>query len=280
MTTINRIIEELNNRGFIASESHVIKNGIEKTGISIKRTDDQKICPVFYITEGFLEEFDTAPDAVDFILRALDGKESIDIGSPDLLTDPNFIIKNCFIACQRASSEPPLIRRISSLDPTIEEYIYVRQTTSTGDNWSMKITPQVLDASGLELDSLWEQAEKNTFSTSEVDIQPLSTILAALCGEDDIPDIGNSPALYCITNQRRYNGAIQAANKEVIRKFAKEHSYEKLICIPSSIHESLLLGVNGEYDLDQLSDMVVAVNNESVKEEEWLSDHAFLLNVA
>ena len=61
--------------------------------------------------------------------------------------------------------------------------------------------------------------------------------------------------------------------------FGKKHGVNKLIVLPSSIHEMLVMPYEGNGDLDAISDMVAEINQEHVEPEERLTDQAYLIEL-
>lgn len=43
--TREMLIEELNNRGFVAEEQTIVKNGIELSGITVKKSAEDRVAP-------------------------------------------------------------------------------------------------------------------------------------------------------------------------------------------------------------------------------------------
>lgn len=81
-----------------------------------------------------------------------------------------------------------------------------------------------------------------------------------------------------LTNQIRINGATCMLYPDLLKKIAEELD-DDLIILPSSIHEVLLLPfhmVKDDYTIQELTDMVVEINETQLTDDEVLSDHAYL----
>ena len=61
--------------------------------------------------------------------------------------------------------------------------------------------------------------------------------------------------------------------------FAEETNIHRVVVLPSSIHELILVPVDGDVDLDTMSQMVHDVNQNNVDPKEQLLDYAFVLDI-
>lgn len=70
-------------------------------------------------------------------------------------------------------------------------------------------------------------------------------------------------------------------NRELIKEFANKHEVKKVLILPSSIHEILLVPIeeNEKINLDEISMIVREINRECVDEKEILSNEAYIFNV-
>lgn len=83
--------------------------------------------------------------------------------------------------------------------------------------------------------------------------------------------------MYVITNKTK--GSVQVLNKDAIRNFFPEDVH-RLVCIPSSIHECILVPVDDEdIDIDMFNSMVQEVNSSEVDPTEQLGNHIFILQI-
>ena len=85
-----------------------------------------------------------------------------------------------------------------------------------------------------------------------------------------------------MTNDKKINGAAAVLYKGVLRKFAEDNKVEEVYVIPSSIHEVILVPITEECDMtvENLNEMIVAVNDEQVAPDEILGTHAYIYNKA
>ena len=274
MISENSLITELYHRGYTPDVHDVIKNGVTMRGLTI-RPDNDPIAPCIYIDE-MLEKCESPRQAADMVINFYESHRAVNLGC-DIsdLTNPEYITAHTFVGLQKTSDEDIVHR--DSMYEGIEEFLYLRGevTEPDGCHWSVKLKPAMIKE--LDEDELWKSAKKRTFG--EFKIQALNEVIAGL-GFDNIPDCPDMPNLYVISNAEKFRGAACACDVESIRKWAGEHDFHKLVVLPSSIHEMLIVPVaDGEYDLDSFSHMVEEVNNTQVAPTERLTDRAYILNL-
>ncbi len=79
-----------------------------------------------------------------------------------------------------------------------------------------------------------------------------------------------------VTNHRNINGAVAMVNSKMLQEYMKRHHAERLIIIPSSIHEVLLIPCDTETSVASFKEMVREVNATQLLPEEVLSDNAYI----
>lgn len=262
MTKREMIIKELNSRGYEASARNVNKNGVIFKGIEIKQS--AHVGAVVYP-----ENFDYGNginDVVEKIIRTFQSapKLQFDVSK---LTDKNFVLDNICIGLQKASEED-WVKEDSEFE-WIEKYLFIRITNEDGVLSSMKLREPMLDAIPCTKAELWEQAYKNTCANSE--IVSMSEILGLpMMGVDD---------LFVVSNKERTYGASAILNKKAVKEFGKKLGVTKLVMLPSSIHECLITIYDEKSSIEELSQIVSEVNRCEVREEEVLSNQAYLIDL-
>ncbi|MBQ7680067.1 MAG: hypothetical protein IJT34_09495 [Butyrivibrio sp.] len=151
--------------------------------------------------------------------------------------------------------------------------------------WSMKVTPGFLAQVGMSEAELWEAAARNTFTAAEFRIRPMWQLLEEILGGADWCD-GTFGAMaemtgmemYVLSNARQYRGAVQVLNEAALSAWAQEQGVRRLVMLPSSLHEVILLPADDmEPDLDMMNAMVREINMTQVAPRDRLSDRAYLL---
>ena len=80
-----------------------------------------------------------------------------------------------------------------------------------------------------------------------------------------------------LTNEMKLNGATEICNFSTMQEIADRFESD-LYVLPSSIHEVIILPKNVNFDVNELTSMVQAVNGTEVRPEEVLSDHVYIFS--
>lgn len=269
------IINALVAQGYKAEAKETIKNGVVFEGIMIK--NDDTIAPVIY-TEQLLRDAEEKgkgiSEVVADIIRVYEESRYMEIPVDDLM-DRDYFLNNVFIGLQKTSAEF-LVKKFTEYDG-IEAYLYIRRMKDAGGIYSVKVTPDYLGHTGVDVEEVWKSARKNTFA--ETELKSMASVIADMCGipEEEVPEMDNS--IYVVSNRCKMKGASAILNKDMLSGFAKQHGVSKLVVLPSSIHEMLVLPYDASIDMDMMSEMVREVNDTQVLPEERLTDQAYLINV-
>lgn len=253
---LNNITMELKNRGYNAEITTVVKNGVEKKGISI---GNGNIRPTIYpdLTK-------TLDECVNEIINTYENMTE-NLYDVSKITSWEYAKDNLMICLQKKSNELILKRDFLDLE------MYVRVDVSTGGTY--KVKPNMFkDVSD---DEVIARALFNTEKNTTVD--SMAKVIAEMMGCDieEVPIDNNS---IVVTNKAKTYGAGAICNKKILREVANEYA-SNLIIIPSSIHECLLYcSSDDEPDMDAFTAMVCEVNENEVIPEEVLSDHAYFYN--
>lgn len=269
------IIQELKKRGYDAISNDVYKNGVKMEAIII-RGENCRITPTIY-TEPIFSHAESIEQAANIAEHVyLDNKSvKIDI---DKLTDADFIMKHVRIALEHENEHISALSRQTEYDGLLQ-YLYFSDNFEDNSKWSVRITPQLAENAGVDIDELWEVAERNTFADST--ITSMCQILAemGMIDADDAVGLHADSFMYIISNHSRQKGASAILNKQLLQQFAYEHNCKKLVILPSSIHECILIPCdNTEIDIESFDNMVQEVNATQVAAEEVLLNHALVVN--
>lgn len=273
---MDKIIAQLQERGYTAIIHDVVKNGCTKTGISIR---EGNISPCIYVSDLIKNRELTTEQIVEQIINIFEANKSVDFDI-DLLTSREFILQNIYIGLQRSSSEELTKRDCEDFDG-LEQYLYVRGKSEQHGSWNMKIHSHILQKAGISEKEAWAVAETNTFSNTV--IQSMASIMNEMLGfdeEDEIADDDSIP-MYVISNHDKHLGAVQVLDKKAITEFARKHNASKLIILPSSTHEMIIFipADDEELDISQFDSMVAEVNATCVAPEELLTSKAYILHI-
>lgn len=266
--TREMIITELNNRGYNAYPQTNIKNGVEFDGIVIR--NNTKIAPVIY-PDAIIQNADAdnmdLDEIVSAIINTYEAHKSIDFDLDEHMSR-DFLESHLFIGLQKTSNEA-LVKRPCEFDG-IECYLYIN-----GNDYSIKVTTGFLSQTDLTEEEAWLFAEKNTYA--ETTIQSMAMVMAEMLGMNYSEEMDETTPFYVISNTVRFRGASAILNKEMLSEFGRKHNTNKIVVLPSSIHEMLLLPYAEEMDIDEFSAMVGEINGAQVAPEERLTDRAYIV---
>lgn len=79
-----------------------------------------------------------------------------------------------------------------------------------------------------------------------------------------------------LTNKAKMYGAIGMLQTCMLQEYMKRYNTEKLLIIPSSVHEVLLIPYEQGVDMEEMKAMVKEVNATQLQPEEVLSDNAYI----
>ncbi len=265
------IINELRNRGYKAEAQNCVKNCVVFEGVRIE--NGSNIAPVIY-TEGFLQNAEkenlSLETVVDAIEKVYESSKDFDFDFWEVFND-YFLASHLFVGLQKSSDEE-IIKRPSELEG-IENYIYVRCREEGDYSASFKMTKGLLKILNMSEEEVWWLAESNT--KAETDVKSLGKLLFGEEYEDD----GERCPFYVITNKSRIKGASAILNRKAIEEVARKYEVEKVVILPSSIHEMLIVPYTDEMSLDEFSAMVEAVNESQVAPEERLTNRAYIVTL-
>lgn len=241
--TREMIIEELVARGYKVTPQDTIKNGVSCRGILFQM--DSNISPVVYV-KSFIDEAKENKKCIDDVVENILAQlEWINTEIPSLnlekIEDKQFILTHLYIGLQKESEEP-LVKKACRLEG-IESYLYIRE-----GYYFIKLNETIMEKNGITVEEAWENAEKNTFE--ETEIKTMKGMFGC-----------NVEAMCVVT--------------------AKKYGVNKLVCLPSSVHEMMIIPCKENEDkfLEFFSNMVAKVNQNEVEPEERLTDRAYILTI-
>lgn len=268
------IIQELRARGYSAIENDVYKNGVKLEAIIIKSSS--RITPTIY-TEPLIQHFDSVKQAADAAERIYLENKSVDFDI-NQLTDKDFILEHVRIGLEHENEHLTALARKTEYDGLMQ-YLYLTSELNNETKWSVRITAQIAENAELDVDELWKAAEQNTFADSTITSMAEILIEMGMLDADASAELPDDSFMYVITNRSRQRGASAILNKELLRQFACEHHCQKIVILPSSIHECILVPCNDdEVSIDDFDNMVQEVNATQVSPEEVLFDRALIVN--
>lgn len=272
------IVKELVERGYQAEAQDIVKNGVHLEGIMIR--DGSPIAPIIYTNEmiKLAENCEVSlSEVVDEIISEYEQHRKIQFDM-DQFMDKEFILSHVYIGIQKVSDEENIEKKKCDLEG-LEIYLYIRDCVQRAGGYSAKLNKNLLKLANLDETEVWKSARKNTFA--ETQIQNMLSLLADLeCVPHEMAEKESEfPQMYVVTNTYKFRGASAIIDKSALKAFGRVHGIDKLIVIPSSIHEMLIMPYDGNMKIDDVSAIVAEVNLTQVEPEERLTDQAYLIEL-
>lgn len=255
---MNKVRDELKDKGYKAELVDLVKNGTREKALVIK---EKQITPAF--TSNFFDENATVGENAERVLAEFKKTMPYE-NKTDELTSPEFIFHNIRIGLQRANNvddEEKIIKKPSRFKG-IEEYLLVIK-----DEVSYKLPMAVVRKTGIDLKELWWTAYENTIKNSK-----------SVTMQEALGIISSGTKMTVLTNESKVKGASAVINHELLKKVAKDYKCKKLIMLPSSIHEVIVIPCEENTDLELYSHLVRECNK-SVDPKEILSDRAYMIEI-
>ena len=143
-----------------------------------------------------------------------------------------------------------------------------------------KVNRSYFEKAEVSAQEAWGLAEKNT--NKESFVMGLAEYMARRFGKcmETMLFLDQTP-FYVVTNKSGHKGASAILNKKMLSEFGKKYNINKVVVIPSSIHEMFILSADilESVGMKELTKMVQYVNKNEVSDKEQLSDRAYILDI-
>ena len=273
--TREMIIKGLNNRGYRAEAQNTIKNGVEFKGIRI--LTESNVSPIIYvdaIIERAKKENKTLNEVIAAIITIYESNKDF-IFDVNVLFKRDFIMNHIYIGLQKDSTEE-IVKKPCALEG-IESYLYVREEVDGDGNFSMKLTHQFLERANITETEAWKKAQSNT--NEETSLESMAKVMADMMGYEYSEEMDEQTPFFVISNTCKIKGASAILNKKVLADFGKRYNTNKIVVLPSSIHEMILIPYEEDIDIESFSFMVEQVNDTQVDPTERLTNRAYILEL-
>lgn len=187
------------------------------------------------------------------------------------LSDGNFILNHIFIGLQKVSYEN-VEKRPCAMMKGVESYLYIK----TGE-YMIKIPNTLLEIVGVSKEEAWERALEHV--KEETKIESMRKKLKKIDCPADLEKADKENPMFILSNESGIRGASAILNKEVLEELAHRYETNKLVVIPSSVHELIVLPSSSEQELPILSKMVETVNATMVEEKDRLINEAVIIRL-
>lgn len=277
--------KKLGDNYHIVEKTVVHPNDTILTGLVIQH-QNSTIGPTFYL-ENLLKQYtngSSLPELVtDIVSQLSQARKEPDIIQSLLQTDLDFeTVKSriCFRLLNRSLNHQYLADKVFLTFHDLAISFYLAVDIAEDSLGSISLPHTLFDKWNISLEELFSIAQENMKMHMPAKIVSLSDLLNEMYEKDEFASIMNPPQfpelnMYTLTSENMTYGAGCMLYDDVLKTFSQEHQYQKVVIIPSSIHETLLL----PYDsctLDDVLDMVHEVNRTTVSKQEKLSDSIYI----
>jgi hypothetical protein len=162
------------------------------------------------------------------------------------------------------------------LDLSIVYHIVVEQNHDYSSR--IPITNQMVKVWGIDIEQLHEIAMRNTRKTLGATVTSLASTLEQISGIeiDNSFSVFHSPIIV-VTNEYLSHGAIHITDIDVMNEVAETLETNKVMLIPSSVHELLALPYE-EGAVGTVKESILHVNQHFIRPKEILSNNLYLFD--
>lgn len=143
---------------------------------------------------------------------------------------------------------------------------------------SVPITNELLDRFGISVEELHEQAVEN-INLDKPRIDSMMNVLMGLFS--DAPELAKdvineeAPPMLVITNESGVFGSAVILDEDILGQVSEKIG-GVFYLLPSSVHEVIAIPADTDFFPDKLNEMIQQINEDVVKSDEVLSDHAYI----
>lgn len=267
------IVNELRDRGYVAEIKDVKKNGAVLKGIAI--IGEANLNPIIH-TDEIIKNEDSVSDAADKVLTLYREHKTLDVKTEDIL-NAEYLKGRLIITLCKAESEPAKITRHNAFLEGVDDCLAALLLNTSGKSAIMKIPANFLKKIGIKEETAWEIARANTVKNARIGL--FSDVLVEMMKEDGVDEelievAKSAPRRMIIaSNANKFYGAGAIYAMDRIKRIANA---DKILVIPSSIHELIIYKYDEYMDIEDYNTMVKEVNKE-LDPEDVLSDRAYVL---
>lgn len=249
--------------GIKAEESPALKNVRRIPSIIV---GEGSVRPTLY--QHHFENIEDADELIKFVENVLSERPEV---NPSEFYSKEYVLENVISCVRHETEDEEIVKYLVYGD--LEEYFRVIIGHQDEGTMSVVITKAIAKNLNIDIDNLRKVARENTSKT--VSIRSMREVLVGMIGTDiDLP-LPEEEMMYVAIANGGMKGASVMLFSDVLDEFCETHGVEKLIIIPSSTEEILLIPVCTE-DESSMNSMVREVNETQIPDEsERLSDHIY-----
>lgn len=139
-----------------------------------------------------------------------------------------------------------------------------------------KLTKDHFESLGVNKKELFDAALKNTMDAFPANLRGMNETITSMMGSDMFGIAPEEEIMYVLSNNYLINGAVSILYPNILKNFCASHDVDKLVILPSSVHETILVLPGIMMDKDELRNMVMEINDNVVRGGEILSDSVYI----
>lgn len=272
-------INSISNGPIYAEVRATIKNNnVERIGLTIHEAE-VNISPTLYLEE-FYQKFLDGETVFDLTYEIMDVYEEIRFEHSwelDHILDYETISDKIAFKLIHLRENLPLLQNVPFVryqDLVIVFYLLV--DVNPCGSGTILITNDMKKSWNVTVQDLYNAALHNTPQLFPADFRPMccfvSELLDTTCTYEDC--CNND--MYILTNSAKQYGASVILYPNLLNEISEELG-EDLFLIPSSIHEFIIIPCSCSPSKEELNQMVKEINKTELPDDEFLSDHIYLL---
>lgn len=262
---------------FAKTHTALKNNGTQRTGLTICQSSTN-ISPTIYLEEYYRHyqdgmELDEIAESIVRLYREVRFEHDWDV---EQIKDFHAVKEKLAFKLINFEKNHDLLQRtphVPYLDLAIVFFLLL-ETTEKGAA-TILITEEMLNYWKITLEELYPVALSNSPKLLRPEFKPMGEVINELMGvEYCTSEQIDESHMYVLSNQYRHFGAGCILYDRVLEDIANLLN-EDFYILPSSIHETIILPASYNLSEQDLSEMVVDINETQVSEEEVLSDHVY-----
>lgn len=162
------------------------------------------------------------------------------------------------------------------LDLAVIYYVTLDGLSESGTA-AFTVSKKNMEAWKKDENALYQMAVSNMRLDGEPVFEDMEEIIRSMI-PDGMPDLAvGMPKIrsYVLTNPKKVFGAVELLDGNTLTEIGDKLGSDYMV-LPSSLHESIILPVDGRISYQELADIVTDINRNVVSIVERLSDHVYL----
>lgn len=273
---INKVIDELEKRGYKAETKVISKDGIEKSGIII---GEGTIRPIIYPS---FKDGASVNDIVDETIESYKQFERSKNFNFNLrhVMSWDYAKDHLTLCLRRKTTENILKQDFLDLEMCVRVLLPEdKRNPFRYDSVSSYVVKPGFFPDVKE-EEIFNRAFQNLKKDAVVNDMVKTLMMRTGFSMEQIQTMGLliPIPMIVVSNKTGHYGASTICDMEILDGLAKDYE-SNLLIIPSSIHECIVIPTNQlDMDVEEVTEIVKAVNTTEVPEEEILSDHVYIFN--